>query len=91
MSIFGHLKESRKTFEPFFWNCVKQNRKHKIVNTQMHATERTFLWGKGGYTSIGSVTTDDDDDDDEGSENIAKTIIWVLSNYIAPVWTRSIC
>ena len=60
----------------------------------MHATERTFLWGKGGYTSIGSLTTDDDDDDDdddEGSENIAKTIIWVLSNYIAPVWTRSIC
>ena len=56
----------------------------------MNATERTFLWGKGGYTSIGSLSTDDDDDD-EGSENIAKTIIWVLSNYIAPVWTRSIC
>ena len=57
----------------------------------MHATERTFLWGKGGYTSIGSLTTDDDDDDDEGSENVAKTIICLLSNYIAPVWTRSIC
>ena len=57
----------------------------------MNATERTFLWGKGGYTSIGSLTTDDDDDDDEGSENVAKTIICLLSNYIAPVWTRSIC
>ena len=68
MSIFGHLKESRKTFEPFFWNCVKQNRKHKIVNTQMHATERTFLWGKGGYTSIASLTIDDDN----GRENVAK-------------------
>ena len=56
----------------------------------MHATERTFLWGKGGYTPIGSLSTDDDDDD-EGSENIAKTIICLLSNYIAPVWTRSIC
>ena len=58
----------------------------------MNATKRTFLWGKGGYTSIGSLTTDDDDDEgDEGSENVAKTIICVLSNYIASIWTRSIC
>ena len=61
------------------------------MNAQMNATERTFLWGKGGYTSIGSLTTDDDDDDDEGSENVAKPIICVLSNYIASIWTRSIC
>ena len=90
MSIFGHLKESRKTFEPCFSKCVQQNRETWNVNAQMNAIERTLLWGKGGYTSIGSLSTDDDDDD-EGSENIAKTIIWVLSNYIAPVWTRSIC
>ena len=34
----------------------------------MHATERTFLWGKGGYTSIASLTNDDDN----GRENVAK-------------------
>ena len=44
--------------------------KHKIVNTQMNATESTFLWGKGGSISIGSLTNDDDD----GSENFAKKI-----------------
>ena len=37
----------------------------------MNATERTFLWGKGGSISIGSLSNDDDDD---GSENVAKKI-----------------
>ena len=36
----------------------------------MNATESTFLWGKGGSISIGSLTNDDDD----GSENFAKKI-----------------
>ena len=36
----------------------------------MNATESTFLWGKGGSISIGSLTNDDDD----GSENVAKKI-----------------
>ena len=36
----------------------------------MNVTESTFLWGKGGSISIGSLTNDDDD----GSENFAKKI-----------------
>lgn len=34
----------------------------------MNATERIFLWGKGGSISIGSLS----DDDDDGSKNVAK-------------------
>ena len=36
-------------------------------------------------------TLSNDDDDDDGSENVAKKCICVLSNFIASIWTRSIC
>ena len=38
-----------------------------------------------------SVGTLSYDDDNHGSENVAKKLIFVLSNLIASVWTRSIC
>ena len=40
------------------------------------------------YLRIGSLS----DDDDDGSENVAKKVSYVLSNYIASIWNRrSIC
>ena len=40
------------------------------------------------YLRIGSLS----DDDDDGSENVAKKVIYVVSNHIASIWNRrSIC
>ena len=39
------------------------------------------------WVVIGTLSKDDDD----GSENVGKKWIYVLSNLIASVWTRSIC
>ena len=61
-------KNHEKPFSHVSGSVFNKIVEHKIVNTQMHATERTFLWGKGGSISIGSLTNDDDD----GSENVAK-------------------
>ena len=39
------------------------------------------------YHFLGSLSNDNDDD----SEHVAKNWIFVLSNFIASIWTRSIC
>ena len=55
----------------------------------MNATERTFLWMKGGSILMGSLTYDDED----GKKKLTslKKSICVLSNFTVSMWTRSIC
>ena len=36
------------------------------------------------------ISLSNNDSDDDGSENIAKKLICILSNFIASIWTRSI-
>ena len=49
--------------------------------------DETIVENDGVDDDTGTLSKDDDD----GSENVAKKRICVLSNLISSTWTRSIC